>query len=783
YNVKTAHPRLLVRDWAAMREKINTSYEAKMMYASIKNFADSCLASDVPEYKQGATGNALAVGREGKKRIMCLAFVYNIEQDKRYLYDAYDEMLLMGEWQDWSAISAYLATGEIMLGFACAVDWLYDGLTQTQRDTIYKILEEKALTVLIHHFEKPEDSPFYNEFNWNSVCTSGALGVALAYADEHPEVCEYIIENCLKYLELIPDSYTADGGYEEGNMYWNLGTAHMVYAIDMLENAFADGFALDEKYNFGDMECFKNTGDFPIYFNGGVGRFNYGDATVGFNDPGVLYWLADRYAKPEYAAYRTRQQKQGSWGAPSHYSLHGLISYNSAQESADATDLPLDKFFKGEGNGFNGISMRSSWENDTALYTAMQGGYNGITHAYLSLGTYVVDYRGERFVKQLGEYNYNVSGTKDTIYYKRAEGNNCLVMNPNAEKDQNRTSVPLVRSGASDNTAFGILDMTSVNDDYVSAYRGLMLTANRNRVLVQDEVKAKAPSEFYWFANTEASVKLAPDGRSALLELGGERMLVRMVKAPADARFELMERMSVVEGVLNTVSSGSKLAIHMQNVTDLELCVEYVGLKSGEGIPAAWNYVPMAQWSAEDTGKTTVQLAGTDVLLKIGSPNAIAKGEKTYVDTNNYEVVPFTENGRTLVPVRFISESFGAKVGWEEATQTVSVSYDAKEIKLVIGSNQMLVNGNAVTLDVPANTYNSRTLIPLRALVEALGKHVFWDDRGLIIISDVPTAYSAEVINRFVTELNVRLFADGKELSFFEADRYAYALDGGICQI
>ena len=40
-----------------------------------------------------------------------------------------------------------------------------------------------------------------------------------------------------------------------------------------------------------------------------------------------------------------------------------------------------------------------------------------------------------------------------------------------AEKDQNRTSVHLVRSGASDNTAFGVLDMTSVNDGYVSAWR------------------------------------------------------------------------------------------------------------------------------------------------------------------------------------------------------------------------------------------------------------------------------------------------------------------------
>ena len=508
--------------------------------------------------------------------------------------------------------SAYLATGEIMLGFACAVDWLYDGLTQSQRDTIYKILEEKALTVLVHHFEKPGESPFYNEYNWNSVCTSGALGVAIAFADEHPEVCEYIIENSLKYLELIPDSYTADGGYAEGNMYWSLGTAHMIYAIDMLENAFRDDFVLDSKYNFGDMDCFKNTGDFPIYFNGGMGRFNYGDATVGFNEPGALYWLAERYNKPEYAAYRTRQQKNATWGSPSHYTLHGLIAYNLAHESADANTLPLDKFFHAEGNGFNGISMRSSWENDTALYTAMQGGYNGITHAYLSLGTYVVDYRGERFVKQLGEYNYNVSGTKDTIYYKRAEGNNCLVMNPNAEKDQNRTSVPLVRSGASNDTAFGILDMTSVNDGYASAYRGLMLTDNRNRVLVQDEVTAKAPSEFYWFANTDANVKLSTDGKSALLELGGERMLARIVHGPADAKFSVMERDSVCDGVQNTVSSGAKLAIHMQNVTQLELCVEYVGLKDGEGIPIPSTYVPMAQWSVSESGKTTVQLAGAD---------------------------------------------------------------------------------------------------------------------------------------------------------------------------
>lgn len=135
--------------------------------------------------------------------------------------------------------------------------------------------------------------------------------------------------------------------------------------------------------------------------------------------------------------------------------------------------------------------------------------------------------------------------------------------------------------------------------------------------------------------------------------------------------------------------------------------------------------------------QTPTNKLGKAVLLYLGSAKAFAAGKETKVDADNDAVVPFTENDRTLVPVRFIAESFGAKVDWNEQTQTVSMTVGSKTISMVLGESKMTVNSKEVALDAPANTYNDRTFIPLRAMAEAIGKNVFWDDRGLIIISDV----------------------------------------------
>lgn len=132
------------------------------------------------------------------------------------------------------------------------------------------------------------------------------------------------------------------------------------------------------------------------------------------------------------------------------------------------------------------------------------------------------------------------------------------------------------------------------------------------------------------------------------------------------------------------------------------------------------------------------------VSLLIGSPRAIAMGAKTMVDTANPDVQPVILDGRTLVPVRFIAESFGADVAWDGATKTVTVTIGSDVVKLVLDSKKMDVNGNVTELDVPAKSINDRTMIPLRAIAEALGKNVFWDNRGLIVISEDAELIKAE---------------------------------------
>lgn len=95
--------------------------------------------------------------------------------------------------------------------------------------------------------------------------------------------------------------------------------------------------------------------------------------------------------------------------------------------------------------------------------------------------------------------------------------------------------------------------------------------------------------------------------------------------------------------------------------------------------------------------------------------------------TISFDVPPTIENDRTMVPLRAIFEALGAAVQWDDATQTVTATKAETEIKLVIGGNAYK-NGEPVYLDVPAKLMNDRTMVPLRFVSEAMGCQVYWND-------------------------------------------------------
>lgn len=123
------------------------------------------------------------------------------------------------------------------------------------------------------------------------------------------------------------------------------------------------------------------------------------------------------------------------------------------------------------------------------------------------------------------------------------------------------------------------------------------------------------------------------------------------------------------------------------------------------------------------------------VILSIGSPNAIYDSEDRIIDENNYNVVPYIKNQRTLVPLRFISESLGARVAWNQASSVATITHAGKEIKITLGSKTVLVNGKKTALDAPAEYKQGRTFVPLRVISETLGKKVFYN-RGVLVISN-----------------------------------------------
>lgn len=103
------------------------------------------------------------------------------------------------------------------------------------------------------------------------------------------------------------------------------------------------------------------------------------------------------------------------------------------------------------------------------------------------------------------------------------------------------------------------------------------------------------------------------------------------------------------------------------------------------------------------------------------------------------DVAPTIENGRTLVPFRAIMERFGANVKWIPESQQVKVEYKEKEVVLTIGSTDALVNGQATKIDVPAKIVNGRTLIPIRFVSQQIGMNVEWNEqaRSVLITSQV----------------------------------------------
>lgn len=132
------------------------------------------------------------------------------------------------------------------------------------------------------------------------------------------------------------------------------------------------------------------------------------------------------------------------------------------------------------------------------------------------------------------------------------------------------------------------------------------------------------------------------------------------------------------------------------------------------------------------------------------------------------DVPPVIEDGRTLVPVRALFESLDAKVGWNAKTKKITIVYGETEILLFAESVVAIVDNLYKELDVPARIIDSRTMIPVRFVSESLDFKVDWDDKTrTVTVKTKPDEDEKETVKttNYLTGVSVKTGSNTTEIT------------------
>ena len=143
-----------------------------------------------------------------------------------------------------------------------------------------------------------------------------------------------------------------------------------------------------------------------------------------------------------------------------------------------------------------------------------------------------------------------------------------------------------------------------------------------------------------------------------------------------------------------------------------------------------------------------------------------------------FDVQPSIINGRTMVPMRVVFEALGANIHWDGAENVVTAVKGATVIRAAIGSNEMHVNDDRLTMDVAPIIVDGRTLVPVRFISEALGCDVGWDGgTNTVAIKSVKT----NLPDKFIADLasNKQKIVYMRHISQYGGKTYAA---GFLCQ-
>lgn len=453
-NPNKSHPRVFAHseDFAKLKNLWTTDAFAGNALNYLKARAEEFIKAHVTPYKSPATsGSRMYSERRPHEIINTCGLMYHLTGDTRYAERAKKELMNMITFPELGTISI-LDLGDTGECIGIAYDWLYnyEGFTEEDKKLVRDVAAEKILLPLLScyrggvaPYESIRMSWVYSRYNFNSHINTGALMLLLAMADDYEgtthmdEYVKPIFGYLTRSVEFFFDEWYPDGAWHEGPGYGTAVIYQLAHFVAALESATGTTFG------FTDVPGIIESGIWSLHVEGPTGMFNYSDAGDGENIWGQYsFWMSETLDEDIFAAKRREDLEKGSFQT---LEAIEMLWYNP-ERGASYTPLDvLDAYFR----GVETTTMRSGW-GDNDIFAGFHSGLNGINHAHIDTGSFVFDWGGTRWVKDIGvdsaTSHWYAGGVNDwgVGYRERAEGHNTLVFDDTPYKTYADGEWPIV---------------------------------------------------------------------------------------------------------------------------------------------------------------------------------------------------------------------------------------------------------------------------------------------------------------------------------------------------
>lgn len=534
------HPRLILTPQVKNRvaELIQMDAWAKAFFEKIRLAADAML--DQPVIERKLVGKArfrmLDTSRKALQNIVVMGMAYTFAPNERLGQRLIDEMIAIANFEDWHP-SHFLDTAEMSMAMALGYDWLYNDMTEQQRQIIRDGIIKHGLEAGMKH-----DGGKFAAYNWNQVRYGGLTAGALAVFEDTPELAQAILQQAHQYYRLALDSYKG-GVYPEGPNYWKYGTSYSCLMSECLQTALGDDWGI------------RNTPGFSESFDFVIQMVTPTDQLYNFADSGMRsgalpyhMWASRVYGRPDFTVLSQRSfgpQLEKIDIQKFHTHPLALLWY---QPVADQHAAMPTTYYVGKGEKVHVAAMRSSWDDD-ASFIGLKGGMLAVNHGHMDIGSFLIEAHGVRWASDLGMeraiYQRNDSwkttpgSHRWTFFRTNNFSHNTLTLGKHL---QTFTGInPII---ADKHDAFGkftVMDITNAYHGHAqNIQRGIALLPDRS-MLVQDDYQGIDPTlDLHWNMMTQASITLSPDGKHAQLKHDKQTMSLSIVQ-PAEARFSITD--------------------------------------------------------------------------------------------------------------------------------------------------------------------------------------------------------------------------------------------------